>query len=186
MSQNLRTYTKALYGFDAVVQRVPVGSWDAASPCDGWCAGDVVAHASGIIDAVAQMARTGEMVMPETPNADGEPVGLWNASLDGVLDALDVTGALNKRGTFWFGDSTIDDLLAFTTWDPLGHSWDLAQAVGLEAYARDDVIEATTLVIEGNAEALRAMKLMDEPVQVPSDAEPMARFLGLIGRDPFR
>ena len=30
MSQNLRNYTKALYGFDAVVQRVPADRWDAA------------------------------------------------------------------------------------------------------------------------------------------------------------
>jgi hypothetical protein len=35
MSTNLQNYTKALYGFDAVVQRVPSDRWDADTPCDG-------------------------------------------------------------------------------------------------------------------------------------------------------
>ena len=32
MSQRLRNDTKGLYGFDAVIQRVPPDAWDAASP----------------------------------------------------------------------------------------------------------------------------------------------------------
>ncbi len=38
MSENLRNFAKALYGFDAVVQRVQADQWDADTPCDGWCA----------------------------------------------------------------------------------------------------------------------------------------------------
>lgn len=186
MSTNLRNYTKALYGFDAVVQRVPEDRWDADSPCEGWCARDVVAHVSGVVDAVAAMARTGEVAMPQMPDPGDDPVGLWNASLDGLLEALDQPGVVGKVGTYWFGESTIDDVLAFTTWDPLGHSWDLAQAAGLDAHASDDVAEATIANIEPNAELIRSMGLMGSLVEVPSDADAMTRFLGLIGRDPNR
>jgi hypothetical protein len=49
MTESLRNYTKALCGFDAVIQRVPPDAWDADSPCDGWCARDVVAHACGVM-----------------------------------------------------------------------------------------------------------------------------------------
>lgn len=184
MSTNLQNYTAALYGFDAVVQRVPSDRWDADSPCDGWCARDVVAHAAGVIDAVAAMARTGEVAMPEMPDAGDDPVGLWNASLKSLLQALDQPGVIGKVGNYWFGESTIDDVLAFTTWDPLGHSWDLAKATGLEAHASPDVAEAMIASIEPNAELLRSMGLMGQPVEVPSDADAMTRFLGLIGRDP--
>ncbi len=38
--------------------------------------------------------------------------------------------------------------------------------------------------IEPNAEMIRSMGLMGQPVEVPSDADAMTRFLGLIGRDP--
>ncbi len=185
MSVNSRNYTKALYGFDAVVQRVPADRWDADSPCEGWCARDVVAHAAGVIDAVAKMARTGQVAMPETPEVGDDPVGVWNASLSNLLEALDQPGTINRVGQYWFGESPIDDVLAFTTWDPLGHSWDLATAVGLDAHASEDVAEAAIAVISANADALRGMKLMGDAVDVPADASAMDRFLGLTGRDPF-
>jgi uncharacterized protein (TIGR03086 family) len=185
MSQNLRNYTRALYGFDAVVQRVPDDRWDAESPCDGWSARDVVAHAAGVVDAVATMARTGEAAMPQMTDERDDPAGLWNASLDGLLEVLDQPGVIGKVGHFWFGESTIDDILEFTTWDPLGHSWDLAKAAGLEACASDDVAEAMIASIEPNAEMMRKRKLMGDPVEVPADADAMTRFLGLIGRDPI-
>jgi hypothetical protein len=43
MSTNLRAYTKAIYAFDAVAQRVPADAWDRPSPCDDWTARQVAA-----------------------------------------------------------------------------------------------------------------------------------------------
>lgn len=184
MSKNSRNYAKAVYGFDAVVRRVPHDRWGAASPCEGWTAGDVVAHAAGVMSAVAQMARTGEMAMPATPEAGDDPTAVWNASRDDVLEAIDDPDALARDGAYWFGTMTIDDLLAFTVWDPLGHAWDVATAVGLEPHTSDEVAVDAIPTIEANAGVLRAMKLMGDPVDVPDDAPPMSRFLGLIGREP--
>jgi uncharacterized protein (TIGR03086 family) len=185
MSQVLRNYTKALYGFDAVVQRVPIDRWDADSPCEGWCARDVDAHAAGVLDAIAKMARSGEIAMPVTIDPGTDQVGMWNGARDGLLEALDHPHVVNRVGNYWVGESTIDEILAFATWDPLGHSWDLARAAGLEAHASPDVAEASILVIEQKADMLRSMGLMGGPVVVPADADPMTRFLGLIGRNPF-
>ena len=70
MSENLRNFTKAIYGMDAVVQRVPVDAWDNGSPCEGWTARDVVGHQAGVLNGVAQIARTGEMAMPVPPDAN--------------------------------------------------------------------------------------------------------------------
>ena len=184
MSENLRNYTKALYGFDAVIQRVLPERWDADSPCDGWCARDVVAHACGVMNAIEAMARTGENALPETPDPGDDPVGLWNSSRDSLLEALDHPDTIRQVGNYWFGESTIDDILAFSVWDPLGHTWDVAQAVGIDAHASDDVAEASIAVIGSNAETLRGMGLMGDPIDVPADAPAMTRFLGLTGRDP--
>jgi hypothetical protein len=93
------------------------------------------------------MARTGENALPETPDPGDDPVGLWNASHDSLLEALDHPEAISRVGNYWFGESTIDDIRAFSVWHPLGHSWDLAQAVGMDAYASDDVAEASIAVI---------------------------------------
>jgi uncharacterized protein (TIGR03086 family) len=184
MTQTLRNYTKALYGFDAVVQRVPPDRWDAPSPCEGWSAKDVVAHAAGVVDAVAKMARTGENALPETPDPGDDPARLWNTARDNVLGALDEPEVLGQVGNYWFGESTIEDILAFSQWDPLVHSWDLAQAAGLEPHASQEVASASLEVIGANADTLRGMKLMGPEVEVPSDADPMTRLLGLTGRNP--
>jgi uncharacterized protein (TIGR03086 family) len=186
VTQNLRNYIKALYGFDAVIQRVPESTWDFDSPCDGWCAGEVVAHACGVMDAVAEMARTGEVAMPGMPDPGDSPVELWNTSRDGLFEALDQPHVINRVGKYWFGASTIDDLLGFVVWDPLGHAWDLGRAVGLDPHLNADVAEASIVVIGQNADMLRSMKLMADPVEVGADADAPTRFLGLIGRDPAR
>ncbi|MGB7878292.1 MAG: LLM class flavin-dependent oxidoreductase [Ilumatobacteraceae bacterium] len=186
MSSSLRNYTKALYGFDAVIQRVPSDRWDADSPCEGWSARDVVIHACGVMQAVEAMARTGENSLPATPDPVDDVVALWNTSRDGLLEAVDHPDVLMRVGNYWFGEGTIDDILAFSVWDQLGHSWDVAEAVGLDAHASDDVAEASFAVISANADMLRQMGLMGDPVEVPTDAPAMNRFLGLIGRNPNR
>lgn len=184
MSQILRNYTKALYGFDAVVQRIPADRWDDPSPCEGWSAKDVVAHAAGVVDAIAEMARTGENSLPETPDPGDDPVGLWDAARDNVLDALDKPGVIGKVGNYWFGEAKIEDILAFSQWDPLVHSWDLGQATGVEAPVSQDVAAASVEVIGANAELLRKINLMGPEVEVPADTDAMTRLLGLTGRNP--
>ncbi|MDJ0771130.1 MAG: TIGR03086 family metal-binding protein [Ilumatobacter sp.] len=184
MSENLRNFTKALYGFDAVVQRVRPDQWDADTPCEGWCARDLVAHECGVIGAVAQMAETGEIAMPTMPHVGDDPVGHWDATRDRVLEALDTQGALHTHGNFWWGEMSIDQLVAFATWDPLAHSWDLAEATGQEAHADEGVAEAALATIAPMSETLRKMRLTAEPVDVPDDADAMTRFLGLTGRNP--
>lgn len=183
MSRVLRNYTKALYGFDAVVQRVEPEQWDAPTPCDGWCVRDVVSHQAGVIDAVAQMARTGENAMPQMADLGDDTLAGWNASRDGVLEALDQPGVLHKRGNYWFGEATIEDILAFAQWDPLGHAWDVATAVGSEPHLSEEVAAASLAMLEPMADTLRGMKLIGESVEVSADADATTRFLGLIGRD---
>jgi hypothetical protein len=60
-------------------------------------------------------------------------------------------------------------------WDQLGHSWDVAEAVGLDAHASDDVAEASMAVISATADMLRKMELMGDPVEVAADAPAMDR-----------
>ncbi len=184
MSQVLRNYTKAVYGFDAVVQRVDPGRWEADTPCDEWCASDVVAHVVGVLDAIAQMATTGEVAMPQMPDKGDDVVELWNEGRDNVLTALDQPGVLHKVGTYWFGESTIEDLLSFSQWDTLIHAWDLGQAAGIDPHSSQELAEDSIATIAPLAETLRSMNIMGEPVEVPADADAMTRFLGLTGRNP--
>jgi len=185
MSEVLRNYTRALYGMDAVVQRVPADQWSADSPCEGWSARDVVAHASGVLAAVAQMAETGEVAWPQMPEVDDDILDLWNTSRDNVLAAIDSPGALNKKGEYWFGEGTIEDILGFSQWDTLVHAWDVAQATGAEAPPDQELAESSLATIGPMADAIRGMGLMADAVEVPPHSDAMTRFLGLTGRNPL-
>lgn len=184
MSQNLRNFTAALFGFDAVVQRVQPDQWGNDSPCEGWSAQDVLAHQCAVLAAVTEIARTGEMVGPEEFDLGDDPVAAWNGVRNGILEALDRPGVLQQEGEFFFGTPTVDALMAFVTWDPLGHSWDLAQATGQELVADAEVAAAVVATVTPLADTLRKYGVMGDAVEVPADADSMTQFIGLIGRQP--
>lgn len=184
MSQNLRNFVTALYGFDAVVQRVQPGQWSNESPCEGWSAGDVLAHQMGVLTAVTEIARTGEMTMPAEVELGADPIAQWNDVRDGILAALDREGALQQAGQYFFGKPTVDDLIGFVAWDPLGHSWDIAQATGQDVHADQRVAQHAVDTITPMTDVLKEYGVTGEAVEVGADADPMTRFLGLTGRNP--
>jgi uncharacterized protein (TIGR03086 family) len=184
MSKNSRNYTKALYGLDAVVQRVPEDRWGAPTPCEDWTARDVVVHCIGVMNAVKSQIETAEMALPDTPDVGDDLLEAWNTARDETLEALDHEGVLAQQGNYWIGPGTVDDLLGFALWDPLTHSWDLSTAVGIDAAGSDELAAAAMPVIEGMAPMLRQLGHLGDPIEVPDNASAMSRFLGLAGRDP--
>lgn len=145
-----------------------------------------MAHQAGVVDAVTQMARTGEVAYAVMPDVGEDPTGYWSSSRDDVLEALDRPEVVNRVGVYWWGESTIDEILGFAQWDPLAHTWDLAQAAGLTAHGSQEVAEVSLGIIGEMADTLRSMDLIAEPVQVPADSDPFTRFLALTGRNPLR
>jgi uncharacterized protein (TIGR03086 family) len=184
MSENLRNFTKAIYGMDAVVQRVPADAWDNDSPCEGWTARDVVGHQAGVLNGVAQIARTGEMAMPAPPDDVSDPLAVWAEARDGVLEALDAKGVLNQEGTFWFGPMSVDGLIGAVQWDPLTHAWDISKATGVEAVIDAGLAQQSHDRISAMRDGLAKMGLVGEQVLVSDDADIVSRYLGLVGRDP--
>ncbi len=187
MSQNLRNITRAIYVFDAVARRMPDDAWSNASPCEGWTALDVLKHQCGVLDALAHIAETGELQMPAMIEEDvTDPGGRWGQTRDRVLAALDTQGALHHDGQWWFGPMTVDGLIAVVMWDPLTHAWDLAQAAGIEAHLPADLAELSHERISAMHETALKWKLVGEPVDIGDlgDADPVARYLALVGRDP--
>ncbi len=187
MSENLRNFTKAVYGMDAVVKRVPSDRWDAPSPCEGWSARDVVAHQVGVLRGLAETVRSGEMALPAEPEDRSDPVGLWSEVRDDVLAALDRSGALQQHGRFWFGEMSVDELIGVVQWDPLTHAWDVATAVGIDAHIDPELAEHSHATIAPMRETLAKRKLVSpDAVEVPAEADVVSRYLGLVGRDPGR
>lgn len=184
MSTSRLNFTEAVYAADAVIQRISPDQLDAPTPCDGWNVRDLIAHMCGPLAAISHMAETGEVADPTQSVVGDDQIATWNACRQSVLGSLDRPGATETVGEFWFGESSINDILDFALWDPLVHSWDLAVATGQKHAVTDEIVATGRAVVEPNAEMLRGGGMMADPVALSPDASAKDQFLALTGRDP--
>lgn len=184
MSENLRNFTAAVFGFDAVVQRMPADAWDKQSACPEWTGRELLSHQCAVLNGVAAVAKSGEMAKPTPPDDVSDPVATWNACRNDLLAALDQPGVLNQQGPFWFNAETVDAMIGIVQWDPLAHSWDLAQTCGIEPCLNEHVSAVSLDTILSMQPMLEETGRTGSPVEVPADAPASARFLGATGRQP--
>ena len=105
--------------------------------------------------------------------------------LEAALSAtLDQAGVLRQAGPFWFDAPDVDALIGFVQWDLLGHTWDLAQAGGLDAPLDEAAASSALAQVLERQEMLIESGRIGQPVDVPADAPVGDRYLGAIGRNP--
>lgn len=212
MSESIRRYVHAVYGLDAVVQRTPHDHWQSSSPCEGWVALDVVVHNALSLQMFANMARGIPSSVPAvaegsgipSPSDDGyvfeasvldaasrlpaeyaaEPIACWNRDRDHLIAALDEPGVGERRTRSPWGETDMDTWLSFAVWDPIVHTWDLAEAVGQKTFVDPRSCE---LALEA-ARAFDAQHNLRRPGVVASEVEtqsndPLERLLRFAGRD---
>jgi uncharacterized protein (TIGR03086 family) len=186
MSENLRIWTKALYGFDHVARLAGPDDWDRPSPCDGWTARHVIGH-------VLAIQRYMESLMRDTPvtmnpmvdphlNAGDDPYGAWAAARDGILEAADQPGVLHRVVQNWSGPTAVDDMLGFNVADTTIHSWDLARALGVDDRLDPACVARALANVEPVAERLRAGGMFGAPVEIGAGADAQVRLLASTGR----
>jgi uncharacterized protein (TIGR03083 family) len=212
MSLSTRRYVQAVYGLDAVAQRVGDSQWDAPSPCEAWVARDVLVHNAWSFELIVWMAEGRPVSVPpgeggdvQTPTDDGfvfptavmdayanldaefraDPLGAWSRARDRLVAVLDApgVGAVRTRGPW--GETDMDSWLKFGVWDPLVHTWDLAEAVG-QVTAVDSGLCADALIQAQEHDRLHNLR---RPFAVGDDREPendtpLARLIAFAGRDP--
>ncbi len=188
MTQITRDFARAVYTFDAVVQRVPEGKWDNDSACEGWTLRDVLKHQCGVLDALAEVVHTGEIALPQMAEEADDPVARWQQTRDGLFSAVDgaieTPGALAKEDNYWFGPMSLEQLIAMVQWDPLTHAWDIGSSVEVAPYLPEDLVQQSFDKVKGIEEFARKHKLIGEAVPVPDDAPIADRFIGYLGRQP--
>jgi uncharacterized protein (TIGR03086 family) len=128
-----RLHTAASGMTRAIVAADTRGAWGAASPCEGWTAGDVADH---IIDNyVSVAARLGDKV-----TRSGDRVRDWGAARASVLRAAEQKGALDTLVTGPEGEMPFGRFLAvYVEVDTLVHTWDIARAVGADESLDEEV-----------------------------------------------
>lgn len=183
MSKNLRQFTKAVYAFDAVVNRVDDSAWGNQTPCEEWDARALVEHQCAVLRGVTDVAKSGAMARPNPPEDMSDPAAAWGETRDNVLDALDSAGTLGQQGPFWFDAATVDDMIGIVTWDPLVHSWDLAKATGQDAAMDEALVRTSLATVQPMSPMLAESGRTAEAVATES-ANIIDQYLALVGRNP--
>ena len=186
MSDKLRRFTKAIYGFDAVVNRVGDDQWDVDTPCDGWKVRDVVDHQVAIMGMVAAMARgeSPEINLQTEAGPGDDPRAAWADTRDELLAALDTQGALQREADTPFGHMTVDRFVGILAIDPLTHTWDIATAVGIDPALDEDLCVKGARQLERAGEMIRGPGMYGPAVAVADDADAITRFIAISGRTP--
>ncbi|WP_419841396.1 TIGR03086 family metal-binding protein [Candidatus Poriferisodalis sp.] len=183
MSETVTNFTRAVELFDAVVAAVPDDAWDNDTPCADWNAEQLLRHQCGVLDALAEVARSGVVNRPQMAAETDDPAGRWVTTRDGVLAAL--AGAdLGREDDYWFGSMSFEEFLAMVQWDPLTHAWDLAQACGTSLDLPDDLCEVSLARVKSLGETARRWRLIGDEVPIADDAPIAHRYLAYVGRQP--
>jgi uncharacterized protein (TIGR03086 family) len=174
-------YRRVSGRFSDVVDAVPPDGWDAPSPCEGWCARQIVEH---VVDSQSGFLARFDLA----PSTEGDdPVRTWPAVRDGVQAALDDHDKATIGYDGPFGPTTVADTVdQFLCADLVVHSWDIARATGLREFEElpADEVELVHSRLAPLGDAIRGPGVFGPEVPVPDDASVQDRFLGFIGRQP--
>lgn len=181
VSRNLRDFTRAVYGFDAVVRRAPSAAWTAPSACEGWTGRDVLDHFRDVASGVAALAGGGRVAAPARVD---DPPADWIGVRNSLLEALDTPGCLQREGDTPFGHMTVDRFVGILGVDPLCHTFDLAVAAGVDPALDPGLVERYHRNLQKAGDAIRVPGMFGPALEPPADATPAERFLALAGRDP--
>jgi uncharacterized protein (TIGR03086 family) len=181
-------YLKGLDLFSAVVNQFPPGEWEAASPCAGWRALDVLGHVGVAtwygIELLAGRAPDWKPLERPGDGVEGEPTAWW-AGLAGKVRELTRAVDLSKEIDTAAGRRSIRDGLSFPAVDLFIHAWDLGRCVGIDVEIPPDVVEFAHSVLGMVPDAqLRSHRVFASEAIVPPGATPTEEFIAWTGREP--
>ena len=162
-------------GFSAEVLRVT--DWDAATPCAGWAASDIVNHLLTWYPANLRNADLDLEVTGDTPTAR------WFSFVAAVRALL----ADDRAHTVFHsgpdeGQTVAQATNGFLLPDIFMHTWDLARSQGRDVVLDPDYAARNLAGLQSVGEALQETGQFGPPVPAPTDATPGEQLMAYAGR----
>ncbi|VXC00004.1 maleylpyruvate isomerase N-terminal domain-containing protein [Citricoccus sp. K5] len=154
-----------------------VTDWDAASPCEGWSAADVLDHLMQTHrDFVIRHGR-------EIPLVPGSPAEQWDHHAAAMAALVRDEAFVHTPVDTPFGESTVGQvLLDFYGMDLLVHRWDLATSQGADHRLGEDELAEVDAAVDGYGEAAYGPGVFNRPAEVPAGASRQQQVLARTGR----
>lgn len=166
------------------------GRWDAPTPLPDWNVRRLVHHvveeerwappllAGKTVDEVG--TRLAGDLLGDDPAAPFTAA----AAAAAALDAVAAPGALDRTVHLSFGDHPGSEYALQLAADHLVHAVDLARALDLDETVDPEAAAAIEGWFAPMEATYRSMGAIGPRVEVPADAGPAARLLGMMGRRP--
>ncbi|MEM7342122.1 MAG: TIGR03086 family metal-binding protein [Actinomycetota bacterium] len=178
---------KAMEGFAAAVTAVEPHHWERPSPCSEWSVWDVINHVVGGEHFTAAVLGGASLAA-----AVESQVGLDPHAADLVSQVVDASavalaafeGSLDRTVEHRVGTITARRMLGFRIIDELGHTWDIATAIGQSAILDADALAiGTEIALTERATLERSPNFATSPHDrgTPAGSQ-LAVFLHTIGR----
>jgi uncharacterized protein (TIGR03086 family) len=186
MSQNLRNYTKAIYGFDHVMKLTNEKTWTRKAPFPGWTGADIYVHVAYQLKMVQTQLAKGKN--PKGSVKIGEdPYGSWAKLRDQVLEALDQPGALQQLANdpfgAEFGSFPMDVVIGFMVAELVPHTWDLARTAKVDDRLDPGLCTAALQTWKTlPKEVLRSPGFFGPAVATEKGADAQTKLLTFVGR----
>jgi uncharacterized protein (TIGR03086 family) len=118
---------------------------------------------------------------------DGDVVGAdhvrsYERSAAEAAAAFEAPGALAAPCAVSYGPIPGSVYAGHRFLDVLVHGWDLASATGQDTRLDPTLVQACLDVLAPQVDQLQASGAFGPPIEVPADADPQARLLGMLGR----
>ncbi len=174
LDQPTARHRQACTAFSAVVVQ-GVGRWTAPSPCPEWDAADVVEHVIAIHDELL-LGPAG--VEPDRPDAD--PMARWAATVVAIDAATDPSPP--DLSTAAAAGVDLDTWLPVLTGEVVAHTWDLAEALGVDTELDPELCEVALATVRANEQQVRASGLFAAPVPTPAGSDALTQLVSFLGR----
>lgn len=163
-----------------LLDRIPVGHWDNATPCEGWSVRDVVGH---LIETQREFFARNDIDLGVVPEIGHDPAAAWQSHMTSVLQTVADDAIADTAFDGGFGHSTIGDtLVQFYVWDMVAHRWDIARGAGQDAELTDSELDRLENGIASFGDALYMDGICKPGVTAPADADRATFILAELGR----
>lgn len=186
MSENSENYRRAIDGLSAVMDQVPSGGWTAQTPCAEWTATQLVGHLIGGTGMITSVESGKAPDFSDLEAAAGkDPAASYAKNRDAAL-ALLTSDNLAKTVQGPMGPMPLDQMIGmFLMPDVLIHTWDLAQAAGIETRLDPQLSEQVYNQLLPMDAMIRMPNVFGPKIDPPAGADAETRLIYFVGRKPL-
>jgi uncharacterized protein (TIGR03086 family) len=180
MSEVSTLYGQVADGFSARVESISADQWSEPTSHADWTVRDMVAHVISTQQRVLGTLGEGDVAQVDE---DGDLKEQWRGASGAMNEALNDPARGTKVIRGLLGRQPFELLVGqLICPDTLVHTWELSQAIGLDATLDPAAMAASTAILTPIDDAVRRPGGFADKIPTPADADQQTTFLHFVGQ----